>query len=61
MQTRPFAPGRVYLDIGTAEAMGPRRLSLPRWPGKPPAERFVDDARALRDLLRTKGLRDGHS
>ncbi len=61
VQTRPFAPGRIYLDIGTAETMGLRRLPLPRWLGKPPSERFVDDARALRDLLRTKGFRDGHN
>lgn len=59
VRTRPFAPGRIYLDMGTAEAMGPRRLPLLRWLGGSPADRFVREARAMRDLLRSKGYRDG--
>jgi predicted alpha/beta superfamily hydrolase len=59
VRTRPFAPGRIYLDMGTAEAMGPRRPAMLRWLGEPPSARFVRDARAMRDLLREKGYHEG--
>ncbi len=59
VRTRPFAPGRIYLDVGTAEAARPRRPSVLRWLGEPPAARPVRDARAMRDLLVDKGYREG--
>lgn len=59
VRTRPFAPGRIYLDAGTAEALGPRRLPVLRWLGESRSARFVRDTRAMRDLLREKGYREG--
>ncbi|GIL08520.1 MAG: hypothetical protein BroJett033_0310 [Chloroflexota bacterium] len=60
VQTRPFAPGRIYLDVGTAEAADSRRKPLLRWLGEAPSARFVREARAMHDLLRAKGYRDGY-
>lgn len=60
VRTRPFAPGRIYIDMGTAEAMGPRPLLRLRWLESRYSNRHVQDARAMRDLLRAKGYRDGH-
>jgi len=51
-----FVPGRVYLDVGTAEGSKPSADTQPR-PSSP--EGYVQQVRAMNALLAQKGYRPG--
>lgn len=54
VQRQPFVPGRLYIDAGTAEDMGPRRRSLRR----PRVGGCATNVQRMHGLLLEKGYHD---
>ena len=53
-----FQPGRIYMDVGTAEGAN---LSDDKTAALAQSMRYVTDARRMRDLLVQKGCHPGHN
>ncbi len=56
VQQAPFAPGRIYLDVGTAEGIGLAGGSSQR----SFAQRYLNEVRKMQRLLLKKGYRQDH-
>jgi predicted alpha/beta superfamily hydrolase/uncharacterized protein involved in tolerance to divalent cations len=56
VQQAPFAPGKIYLDVGTAEGIGLAGGSSQR----SFAQRYLNQVRKMRHLLLKKGYREEH-
>lgn len=56
VQQAPFAPARIYMDVGTAEGIGlaggPSQRTF--------ARRYLKQVRRMHQLLLAKGCREGH-
>jgi len=56
VRAAPFAPGRIYMDVGSREAHSGKRETHRM---QQDSEKYVETVRAMRDLLVEKGYRPG--